>query len=318
VISLRSESSLSRPKNVVVFSDIGIVSQIDQNRQEAHTALASMSNLFFNKPVSFVLKFISNYLSHFSPEFLFERGDLVKIYSTPNSGILYPYEVITLIIGSIILVLNYKKKSRLVFILLCISPLAASLTKFVPSSSRLLFIAFPLSVITAVGFSYFAKNIKPWILACICIVAIFFQGRFLYSYFVISPVRYAKEWHYGVKEVMNYVSVHQGQYSTVWFSRKVWGYSYPLFYLKYPPAKYQQVDHLGPVNEYGFGWVRNFDNYILDDLPQDMQARSDILFIGEPQEFSSDLIPLKTVYYPNGDAAFYIADHTSYFNNKLK
>jgi hypothetical protein len=98
----------------------------------------------------------------------------------------------------------------------------------------------------------------------------------------------------------------------VWFSKNAWGYIYPLFYLKYPPEKYQTQADLSSLNEYGFGWVGKFDKYVFADLPADAKEKSDTLFVGAPEDFSGIRRPLYTVYYPDKNIAFYIADYTSF------
>ena len=74
-------------------------------------------------------------------------------------------------------------------------------------------------------------------------------------------VRYAKEWHYGMKEVMSKERELESQYARIWFSKNAWGYIYPLFYLPYPPEKYQPQASLSSLDEFGFGWVNGFDKY---------------------------------------------------------
>ena len=142
---------------------------------------------------------------------------------------------------------------------------------------------------------------------------------YLHYYYINTPLRYSKEWHYGMREVIDEVKDVQDNYSTIWFSREVWGYIYPLFYLPYPPEKYHPQAKLSSLNEFGFGWVRSFDKYIFDDFPSDLAERRNTLFIGAPVNFSKLKKPLSTIYYPDGSKAFYFADHNSFteINNEI-
>jgi len=71
VVSLRNPWVLTRPKYTNIFSDAGIIQQINRARGEDLIAGFQPPSIFHNKLIEYPLKFISNYLSHFSPDFLF-------------------------------------------------------------------------------------------------------------------------------------------------------------------------------------------------------------------------------------------------------
>ena len=132
----------------------------------------------------------------------------------------------------------------------------------------------------------------------ILFISIFFSlnmAYYLHCYFFHNSLRYAKEWHYGMKEVIQKVKEVQSGYTKIWFSKNAWGYIYPLFYLQYPPDRYQSEAELSLPNEYGFGWVYGFDKYIFDDIPSKNKLVDNVLYIGVPVDIWSSQIQSKPV-----------------------
>ncbi len=115
-----------------------------------------------------------------------------------------------------------------------------------------------------------------------------------------------------MKEVIAEVEKRQENFTQVWFSRNAWGYIYPLFYLKYPPDKYQTQARLTGLNQFGFGWVNAFDKYIFADVGYISQIYPNILYVGTPDDFAKIKKPIHTVFYPDGKTAFYLADINSF------
>ena len=56
-----------------------------------------------------------------------------------------------------------------------------------------------------------------------------------------------------------------------------------LFYLQYPPEKYQKESSLSSPDEYGYGQVEKFDKYVFD-LPNKQVKKSVVM--GYPDDFS--------------------------------
>lgn len=313
----RTDAMLARPKNTVVFSDKGTLFKINNERGEDIMLNFSMPSLFHNKAISYSEVVLNNYLLHFSPDFLFFSGDKVSIYSTINNGILYFIELPFLCLGLYLLFKKRFYKGFIFILLLLISPIPAALTKFVPSASRSLSILPSLSVIPAIGLIYSVKyikisNLKRIYIIIITLLFIFNISYYMHFYYFNTPIRYAKDWHYGMKEVIMQVQINQDHYSKIWFSKNAWGYIYPLFYLAYPPLAYQSINRMGLPNEYGFSWVDKFDRYVFADFPENMPDLRGTLFIGIPSDFNNLKKPLYAVSYPNGETAFYLADYKSF------
>lgn len=311
-----NESVWTRPKNTVFLSDAGTLLSINDDIGEDRSLNFSYPTVFHNKVITFAKKFTENYFLHFSPDFLMFSGDPVKIYSTDEIGIIYIAEFIFLIFGLYYIYINKIPHRWTLVLLLLLAPFPAALTKYVPSASRTFSMVLPLSIIPSFGFILIIDYLRTFAwkkIIFLLISVIFFLNiaYYLHYYYFNTRIHYVKDWHYGMKDVISKVKEMQSRYTTVWFSRNTWGYMYPLFYLQYPPDRYQQVNHLGVLNEYGFGWVDKFDKYIFADFPNDMVNKKDTLFVGIPSDFHNIQKPLTAIYYPNGEPAFYIADNNS-------
>lgn len=121
-------------------------------------------------------------------------------------------------------------------------------------------------------------------------------------------IRYAKEWHYGLKQVVSEVNKKKDCYDRIWISKTMWGWINFAFFLKYPPQQMQREIELKDINEYGIGWVYDFDKYHFDYLPGDITGHKKTLFIGERGDFSAKdrPIPDKIIYFPDKTEAYYI------------
>ncbi len=310
-----SGNSLNRPKYITIMGDLGTELQVTQERNEDGNNKSLISKTYHNRLATTSLNFVNNYFKQYSIEFLFINGDPVKIYNTVNSGLLLQFGIPFLFIGLFFIFRGIEGNRKVLLVWLLLASVPAALTRFVPSASRM-FIAMPvLTIVLSYGL-YKSVNYRGRVgkyLGFIIPIFLFINmSYYLHSYYINTPVRYAREWHYGVRQVMDYVKENSLKYDKVWFSRNVWGYIYPLFYLQYPPGNYQPQAKLSGLNEFGFGWVRGFDKYIMDDFPDDISKYKNILFIGIESDFRVKFSPLMTIKYPDNSPAFFIADQNSF------
>jgi len=139
---------------------------------------------------------------------------------------------------------------------------------------------------------------------------------FLEAYRFIAPRSGADGMLYGREAAISYASEHSNDYKEIIVSRSL---SEPqifvAFYTKYDPSLFQKdsqdwlrykamgvpfVDQLG---EYHLGkyTFKNID-YINDSkIPN-------VLIIGKPSEFPSDIVPTDEILYPNQDPALFVVD----------
>ncbi|MCL5798012.1 MAG: glycosyltransferase family 39 protein [Patescibacteria group bacterium] len=313
---VRSPDFWSRPSFTAVTTDAGMRNEINQERGEDKLYGFLLPAFFHNKPLSYAFTFLDNYFKHFSADFFFFRGDTVTIYRTLGNGVLYIAVLPFLVFGAYFLVRKKSVYNQVIIAWMIISPIPAALTRFVPSASRTLSLLPILSIIVAIGIVSLIdnkkySNINRVIYLLITVVISFNVAYYLHMYYFNSPVRYAKDWHFGMQTVINEVVNLQSKYKQVWFSRNAWGYIYPLFYMKYPPSEYQKEAKLSNLNEYGFGWVDGFGKYKFGDFPPKFENMRDTLFVGTPNDFPKLNNAIYTEYYPDKSKAFILADYDS-------
>lgn len=117
---------------------------------------------------------------------------------------------------------------------------------------------------------------------------------------------------YGVEELVSYISQNGSKYQNVFITTR---YDQPyilfLFYLKYPPQKFQGNHILTVPDEFGFSTVANFDKYHFGSI--DFKSLSEIypnsLIIGTPQEIPHTAKIIKRVFGSNGFEYFDIVQN---------
>ncbi len=88
---------------------------------------------------------------------------------------------------------------------------------------------------------------------------------------------------------------------------------YLAFAAKWNPKDYQEnslswdykeknVNLVDQIPEYGLG------KYIFKNIDWEKDSLEDTLLVGKPEEFPDQVLPLKTFYYPDGEAAVVVVD----------
>ena len=111
---------------------------------------------------------------------------------------------------------------------------------------------------------------------------------------------------------MKEVNQYAGNFKHIWFSRQVGEYIYLLFFNKIDPRQFQNDYTWDTVDKYGFQWVKSFGKYTFETIPPKPWINTQTLYIGLPENFDGNAIPLKTIKYPSGNPAYYILDYHSF------
>ena len=304
------ETGWSRINAVNLWTDPGIKAKTESLVHEDVLMNQSYSKIFHNKFVGVGYAFLKSFTSHFTPEFLLYSGDPIKMYQIPDTGILLFIEPVLIITGVLIL---WKKEFQWNLLLLAwflIGIFPDTLTRLYPAAARI-HLALPVvSMVAAVGFSNIIFRLKRtaiWGKLGMLILIIIISYNMIYyfhSHFIHAPVRYASEWHYGLRDLIAQIKPVANNYDQIWVSKRVWGWVNFAFYLKYPPEKMQKEIMLSEKNEYGLGWVYQFGKYYFDDIPSQFDYNKNILYIGERNEFPDSMKAMLTVLYPDHSEAF--------------
>lgn len=308
-----SSGTLSRASGVGILADLGPVARVNEQRGEHQGKTTILAKLMHNKAVNYGLFFLNNYFSHFNGEFLFMSGDSIERDKVPETGEMYLFDIIFLLVGFAFLSKEIKNNKNWLFIIswLIVAPFASSLTFQSPTALRSQNMVIPFVVISAFGFVNIIdwlgkrkmKLLKPLGIVFISLFVVWNFLRYLNMYYLHMAKNYPYSSQYGVKELVSYVSENQNKYSDIFITQR---YDQPyilfLFYLKYPPKKFQGAHTLTSRDSYGFSTVADFDKYHFDLI--DFQSISEnypgSLIIGTPEEIPDTANIIKRIYGING------------------
>jgi 4-amino-4-deoxy-L-arabinose transferase-like glycosyltransferase len=318
-INLFSGNLVSRAAGVGIFADPGPIARINEQRGEHANFNGIMAKVLHNKFVNYSLDFFNNWGKHCWGEFLFLSGDDIQRDKVPEMGEMYLADFLFIIIG----LYAISKKSDNWGIIICwllIAPIAASLTFQSPHALRSENMVIPLVIISAYGALILLKfardnlKSKTLLVASYLLLFIFMSwnfARYLRMYYVHLAKEYPFSSQYGVKELVYFIKQEGSKYDKIYVtSRYDQPYVLFLFYLKYPPDKFQGNHVLTERDEYGFSTVNNFDKYYFGDIDFNRLNKkgANILIAGTNEEIPDYSDVIKKIYFPNGTIAFKVAE----------
>jgi len=310
IVDLTKSDIVSRAAGVGLFADTGPIERTNEQRME-HAGV--VSRIFHNKATNYGLTFLKNWGEHYHGLFLFVSGDEIRRNRVPETGQLYLFEVITVILGLCVLFSSIIQNSKFIILILywlLIAPIPASLTFQSPHALRSQNMVIPLTIISAIGLAYLTRIIhtsKPFFRFAFYIllttVIVWSFSRYLHMYYVHMSKEYPHSSQYGVKELVNYIEDSGRTFKKIVVTNK---YDQPyilfLFYTKYPPQLFQKEHILTPRDKYGFSTVETYANYIFKsiDWDSDKLLYPDSLIIGSNEEIPDETNITKRIYGSNG------------------
>jgi 4-amino-4-deoxy-L-arabinose transferase-like glycosyltransferase len=309
---------------VSITDDPGFILRINETRGNTHLPVP-LPRLIHNKVTHYVYVFVGNYLSHFSPNFLFISGAGHRQQHVQGIGELYVIQAPFILIGLYFLFRNKIKWRWLLitWLLLAFIPVSATVDS-TPNALRTLLAAIPYQIITALGFyEVFTilkhKPVPRWVMVAVSAVALTVSVKgYLNNYYNIYPKLYSRDWQYGYKQVVSYIKTHYDNYDLIVFSR-TYGepHMFTLFWLGWDPGRYQNDPNLDRFEANQWVWVLKFDKFYFPDLGDagshyqdivNINSGKKILFIGKTGDFPDSVPRLLTVDFLNGSRAFDIVE----------
>jgi len=285
-----------RVYNLFFLNNPGLSLRINELRGEGGL------RIFYNKLTLGLKERVFEYLKYFSPQFLVIEGDQNYRFGYPNFlSIITPVEYIFFFIGLYYLFKNKEKNRYYILGLMFISPVAGCLTWDETSLSRTFFIIIPILIIAAYGVLNFVGNLKNRkifsVLAFIFLSYIFFlfyNWDFYLNHYPKKAVS-IYDWQCGYKELVAYIKNHYHKFNKFYITKEGGPpYIFLLFFLKYPPQKYQKQANTSPIDQYGFSQAEKFDKFIFNlDYKK---SEKNIAVIGRPHDFSYDK-NIKKIFY---------------------
>lgn len=274
IVNLFSGAVLSRASGVGIFSDKGPINRVNEQRGH-HTEITGVSaKLFHNKMINYSLAFAENWGEHFWGEFLFLSGDDIQRNKVPETGQLYLLQALFIFAGLVgISREKDKKKWQFLVAWIIIAPVPAALTFQSPHALRSHNMVIPLTILSSYGAVWLvnkaSKLLGSWkIVFAIFLFLITWEFiRYEKMYWKFMSKEYPYSSQYGVKELVAYLATRTNQYKNIVVTDR---YDQPyilfLFYLKYPPEKFQNEHNLTQRDEYGFSTVRSFANFRFEPI----------------------------------------------------
>jgi len=269
----------------------------------------SQTSIFYTKeggkqPLNFNLieKFAENYLSHYSPKFLFLGSDKNPRVQMKKVGPLLLIEAPFLLWGLFALVKQRREKwAKFLLWWLLVGPIAAAIGFEAPHLIRAFHLLPALTIIAALGvlgFLRFLKNFKKSLrIALVYSVIVFFFINifyFAYRYFIFYSIYSAPDWQYGHKQIARITREYEDKVEKI-IMTSYYGqpHIFMLFYQKRDP---QQV-FWGAMSKYLYR-VINWD--------EDPHLEN-VLLIGTPEEIPGNAKrKVAEINFPDGSIAFRI------------
>jgi len=318
----------------VEILDEGAIAQINEARGASNLP-GILPTLVQNKATYFAKTFISNYFSHFSPEFLFFEGGSNYQFSVPGYGLLYSINLPFFLIGFFVIAFRIKDKriSLLVAFWFLLAPIASSLTREAPHVLRsIVFLPAPQIIISFGLISSYTYVKKRW-----KNIALLFVGGYAFvllaqieSYSEVALFEYREKyswsWQYGYKQVVEFVKQNYKYNDKVVVTKK---YGEPheffLFYWPWEPEAYRNDRNLIRFYQSNWYWVDSFDKfYFVNDWqivgvePEVFVLESggevdcreiNCLLITSPGNVPIGWNKVKTINFLNGEPAFEIHEN---------
>lgn len=325
-----------------VFTDPTVASEIDYARlQDARfrgevgegISPKAIDRYFHNKGTYWLDTIIKNYLTSFSTNFLFIKGDPNPRHSIEGVGQFYYIEAIALLLGIIFLYTRVKDKRLKYFLTFCIlfGAFPSAITRDGGNHATRLIIQLPIYVIFISYGIYEAINSmkgKTRFLFTFSYIALFLFEFIFYQHYYWShnPWHSERWWHSGFEEAIKSVKEIEGDYDRVIISmaeEPAWIFFAGWY--EYPPEKWHKGFPMENKVLEGFGEISYIDKFYFgapkeEDggfyaLPKYIDENTVYLavakevgtnLIKEPNRVPPGLKLIKPIAYPSGEPAFYI------------
>lgn len=289
--------------------DEGAINHIEEQRRIS-TFPPFLTKLSANKVTFFLTEASKNYISHFSPDFLFLNGGSNYQFSVPGFGLVYPILAPFLFLGFWQIFKEKKKWQFFSLAWLLIAPVPAAITRDSPHALRSIMMIPPLIMIIVLGISWI-KMRKRFVGSLIVVILLSSLHGFWKNYSGDYIKNYSWSWQYGYHQAVNYVDKQAANYDKIYFTKKYGEpHEFVLFYLQYDPAKYKSDPNLVRYQRSDWYWVDSFDKFIfVNDWEVKISAKcyktgEKCLLVTSPGNYPEGSKLLETINFLDGKAAF--------------
>lgn len=291
-------AKLFLPLLILFISTIPIISNLQNSLIRANSVSLLQNDHKFKT-------FITGYLSHFAPNFLFISGDTIGRHSVSGMGQLYLFELPLIILGLIKLIGTKTRSAKFFLTWFLVAPIPAALATPTPHALRSITFLPLWSILAAFGIgiivnSNIQKNFKKLIIVLLTLTALYNISSYLHLYYNHYPKEKALDWQVGYEEMVKYVDNIKNNYDTIVVSN-FYGrpYIYVLFYTRFNPKLY----HPQSQNK------TKFDKYEFFGESWEKKTQGKVLLV-RPDWQKPDPPPkyIKYIYSENGQLVFRISE----------
>jgi hypothetical protein len=278
--------STNKTSTLLVFNDPNAIYNRVEKLRGDKASNSPLEKIVYNKVTGGLYQFGQNYLSAFSPSFLFDKGGDKLVDNLGYFGNFYLIDALFILAGLAGLFLQKEKNLKLILLWLVLSPISAALTKSPQSSTRLFLLMPILVIISAYGVFQIIKflekrNIVNYCLKLLLLVLFIYNVLlFMDGYFVHLNMQRARFWDYGYKQAVE-LSKAYPDYKVIMRGPENFPYIYFLFYNQYSPQKFiSQVKYYPPTSE-GFLYVKSFDRFSFPETLDQIKLAPKTIYIDD-------------------------------------
>lgn len=306
LLSVYSNLTVSTKKftTTTIFNNKDVIYNRIENLRGDDSPEPQLLKKIHTKYLGIPYQIAQNYISSFSPSFLFDKGGEKLVHNLNGFGNLYLFDALLLFAGISGLFYFREKSIPVLIIWLVLAPIPSALTLDAPNSTRL-FMLMPLFVLTEAYGAYslwilLRKNMIGKIIVGTLTLLFFINFIFfLDAYFVHFPIQRAKFWHYGYKQAVE-VSNQYPEDKVVMRGEENFPYIYFLYYNVYDPEKFQKEASYYPITSDGFRYVKHFGRYTFVPSLSKIEEEAGVLYFDDQNFHDFDRI----INLPNGDPVF--------------
>src|SRR3989338_4946553 len=299
-----------------VFNQPEIKNQVAQkvNIERTFTDVPfNFSELFHNKVLEFMYLIKSNYLEHFSMEFLFLKGDGNPRHNGAGLGELYIIEAIFLFLGVIYLSKTNFRVLKFLILWLLIAPIPTSLISG-PHALRSSLMLSPLILLSGVGFYSLWEVLKVrklmWLKGVVLVILLFEFIIFAERHYFISANLYNKFFSYSARAASEYAVMNKNNFDYILISDKIDSLEigYPVYAKSDPQTVISENRRRSGLNGINFKKIENV--YIGFINPFEIESFSKtlggkVLYLG-PGEDINTIKDFEVINAPDNSAAVVI------------
>lgn len=316
IIALLGKNGSTRANQVSVFNNAqDAVYTAAKNQQKNGSSL--LSKIIYNRRLVYAEIITQGYLSHFSWDFLFTKGDPEGRHSTRGMGMMYLWEFPFLLLGLYILFWRMPKKAKLIILSwILLAPIPAAISVPTPHALRSLNILPMPELLVGLGITWlFLLLSKKWRIVFSVVLSLTVLGSlgyYLYLYYGPNIKITSSDFGDGYKQLFQYTIPREQQYQKIVITGHYWKpYIYALFYKKYNPLLYQKSGHWYGFDKYLFSGTRwGQGEHELDNVNLKAFAHeNNILVALSPDEYvtQKDHVKiLQKIYNHHGDLVFLV------------